>query len=202
MKRIYLHGDLAKFHTGPVIIDVLNPAEAIRALCALFKGFQERMSQGHFRVIRGDEIKGMPLWPEELGLGFGKEGELHIVPIVAGAGRGIAKVIIGIVLIVAAFYTGGASLSGFATLGGYTISAGSIAMFGVAMVLSGVSMMMTPSLKGADQNSTSQQQNNFLLSGSENVAGEGMAVPLVFGRVVVGSVVGSVGVDTVFYSGG
>ncbi len=88
---------------------------------------------------------------------------------------------------------GGASpfaAGAFGAAGAYGGLAGNILLGGFAMALGGVSMMLAPTPK-ADDNA---DKGSFLFNGATNVSAQGGPVPLVYGDVLTGSVVGSLSI--------
>jgi predicted phage tail protein len=82
LRRVHLHGHLGERHGRLLELDVDSPAEAIRALCHTRPGFRDDLREGFYRVQRGDD----PLEMSELGIGMGRQRDIHIVPqpVVAG----------------------------------------------------------------------------------------------------------------------
>lgn len=200
MAIVVLHGDLAQYGVRHEF-DAASPSEVVRALCSQLKGFRQRLQQGHFRVVREASGRRRDLVAETLGTALGEQHTLHLMPVVAGSnGRGAGKVVLGVVLVAAAFAfapavigalgpTLGMSSTAFSVLG-MSVSFSQIAGFGAAMILSGVSQMLSPSLSGfgAGQNPVDANASS-LFSGPVNVAEQGNVIPLVYGRFVAGSVV-------------
>lgn len=202
MPNIVLHGALRREFGGPYLLDVTTPAEAFRALEANFPGrFLAFIRNGVYRVVRGDRRKGMELDASELGFGLGKS-DLHIIPLPKGSssqkGKGAGKAILGVVIMAAAIVTsgGGASLAelgaAMAETSALGVSYGSIAMFGLTMALTGVSQMLSPQPKA----STPADANpSYLFNGPANAVEQGGPVPLIYGRMRVGSTVISSAID-------
>lgn len=207
MARIHLHGALAEYAPAPLQLRVRTPAEAVRALLANFPGIGAAIRAGTWHVVRGaPDVDGMYLDKDELAIGLGPNTELHFLPAVEGS-RGAGKAIIGavimVVAVVAAFWTGGASLtalSGTATVGGVSLGAsyGTIAMFGASMMLSGISQMMAPTAK-MQSLEAADQQKSYMFGGPTNRNEQGGVVPAIYGEVRAGSicVAGSISVDDV-----
>lgn len=213
MKTVILHGALADSYGGPFTLDIHTPLEAFRALGANLPGFWPAVRDGAYQIIAGDMDTGMEVDSELLGLGLGRCNELHIVPALAGGGRGAGKVILGVALIAAAWWaapaimTGGtaAMVGGEATMVGVTtatswgstallgISYGQIAVMGGMMALGGVSQMLAPTPKVAQAR---DRNESFLFNGPGNVSTQGGAVPLVYGEFITDSTVVSQGIDS------
>ena len=137
---------------------------------------------------------------EEIYHPIGQE-DIHIVPIISGAGGGMRKVLLGAALIGIAFATGGASLtkSGLvfeaSRLGGAYL-AQAFVYTGAFLVLNGVSEMLFPLPKPKEFKSEQDPQLSFSFSGTQNTSRAGTPVPIVYGEIVTGSVVISGAVDT------
>lgn len=176
-----------------------TPGEAVRALIANKRGFKEAISKMEVRLLRSKPgvEQGMDLDIEMLSVGM-SNSELHIIPVAAGSKQegGLGKAVLGIVLIAAVIITaGGASpfaAGAFGAAGAYGGLAGNILLGGFAMALGGVSMMLAPTPKPDDG---SAQKASFLFNGATNVASQGAAVPLVYGLMLTGSVVGSLSIQ-------
>ena len=198
LRTLKLHGDLADF-VGHKQFDVIinSPADAIRFLVHNFKGVEKYMSDKYYKVLLNKEEIG----EEELAYPVG-QSTINIVPVILGAGgRGFGKILLGAVLIGAAFFmpvaAGGQSL-----LTG--IKAGSLAKvgmvtkglagIGVALTLSGVSEMLFPLPEPPD--GEADPRLSFSFSGIQNTARPGTTLPVVYGEITTGSVVISASVDT------
>jgi hypothetical protein len=65
---------------------------------------------------------------------------------------------------------------------------------GASLVLGGVAQLLTPTTKlEAD---TNDPRKSFSFSGIQNVARQGVPVPIVYGECLVGSIVISAGINT------
>jgi predicted phage tail protein len=204
LRKIVLHGALKKEFGGPFLLDVNSPAEAFKALIVQLPGFRQRISAGNWHVVRGKtRTKGWDLEEEHLTFPLNHE-PLHIVPAIAGSGKGGGlKIIIGVIIIAAAIVLSGgtmaAPLSGLTTTtaaGGTTLTvAGNFAVLGVGLVLTGVAMALSPTPKAASLDDR-DKKGSFLFNNQQNVTAQGVPIPLVYGRVRVGSVVISASLET------
>lgn len=205
MKKIFLYGHLEERFGREHRFSIDTTAEAIRALEANFTGFHMALREGYYQVIRGDRITGEALSQEGLLLTLGG-ADLHIVPVAEGAGgdnKGIITALLGIVIVATAFFTAGGSL---AALGGtaFTLPAGlgaitygQIAAFGLMLTLSGVSQMLAPSAKIDDYGALedADKRKSFVFNGPINTMEQGGALPVVYGRMRVGSCVVNAGIE-------
>ncbi len=198
MKVVKVYGALKKrLGQGRFEFDVATPAEAIRALCANFPGLQKWIIDSEqdgvgYKVKVGKELIEEDSL-ESLHFPWSERDVFSIAPVLTGAGRGWGRVIIGAVLIGAAFMTGGATIG---TLG-LTKAIGVkslLAKMGTFMVLSGVSELLSPVPAMPDMKEANALQN-YSFSGVTNTAQVGTPIPIAYGRLYVGSSVVSSGLD-------
>lgn len=211
MKTIYLHGYLKPLGES-FTFDVPNPAMAFSALKRQVKGFAKAVRDGEFMIIIGPQKGGFALDENELSFRFGQMNDLHVVPVVKGSGgngTGIVKTVLGVALLAVgvggALLAGGAAGFGATAFGASTLGAlaptwGTIASIGVAVSLAGASSLLSarPNLNGLsyEQREQADQRPSYLFNGPQNASQEGLPVPLVYGRMLIGSVVGSTGLVT------
>lgn len=194
MRKIYLHGSLGEEFGKVFELEVKTAGEAVRALSANFPKFYNAIRDGAWHVVRGKNIdQGMSLDEEDIrDFNLGR-GDLHFVPAVAGSKNrgGLLKVILGVVLVGAAFlFTGGAlatPLMGGA-LGGITGT--QLALMGAAIAVAGVSQLLAPEEDGEDK-----EEHSFTMSGPGSTQEQGTPVPLIYGEVIAGAVLVSGGID-------
>ena len=206
LRKIKLYGPLAEFIGRRVLqADIATAAEAVRFLVANFPGVEKHMADQHYRVSTG----ATDLTLDELHHPAGRE-EVRIVPVVVGAGGATGKILLGVALIAVSaisFGAGTAFAGAFGSTGigatvaaGTTAAYGSVALFsiGATLVLGGVAQLLSPVPKvaqGLDTQSDPRKSYNF--SGIQQTSRQGIAVPVVYGKTLTGSVVISAGVDTV-----
>lgn len=221
MTAIYLHGALSPFG-GPYDRAVASPKEAIRCLCTQLKGFRQQLVKGQYRIIKRVRGKEIDLPEAALSSILPEDSELHIVPVVAGAkSGGAAKIILGVVLVAAAFYFAPALMAqgpllsgeaGFAvgtdlgasafSVAGFNISFSQIAGYGAAMIFGGISQMLSPTPKAPSPGSGSPDTNgSFIFNGAVNTSEQGVPIPLCYGRFICGSVTPNAAIDTEIISG-
>ena len=112
LRKIKLYGELAKFVGERVLeAEVSNMAQVMRFLCVNFKGIEKHMYDQHYKVSAGN----WELSEEELQYPTG-QSDISIVPVVAGAGGNVGRIILGAALIGLAFTTGGASSVSYTNL--------------------------------------------------------------------------------------
>jgi predicted phage tail protein len=191
MREVRLYGHLAKQFGKVFSLDVASPAEAVRALCANLRGFDAAIA-GHkpgYRIFVG---KGQ-ICMDDLTFQSGT-APIKIVPVVSGAKNGLGQVIVGILIIVAAFYTGGASYSAAGGLVAGT--GGTMALsFGTSMIIGGISQMMMSAPSTASPKEQPGSEPSYAFNGPVNTIAQGNPVPVGYGRMIVGSQVVSAGMS-------
>ena len=198
LRKIKLYGELAKFvghKEFEVKADTL--AHAVSFLINNFEGVEKYMSPKHYQVKVGNYT----VDESELSHPIGQE-DIHFIPVIAGAGRGLGKILLGAALIGFVFLSGGAS---FSLKSGLTFKEGllgsaflnkSLAYVGGYLLLSGVSEMLFPVPKPPDFESEENPRLSFSFGGTQQTGRAGTPVPLVFGEIFTGSVVISGSIDT------
>jgi predicted phage tail protein len=202
LRRIRLYGLAAKTFGPSFELDVASIAEATRALSVQLKGFREFVEKHNFRIVCGSSLKkGWNLGEEEVGFKL-PGGDLHVVPVLRGAKRGgIGKIIAGVVLLAAAFFIpviapGIASALGGVSAVGSLHFVGSLAAAGLGLIATGISQVMTKTVKPTKQ----KDDSSFTIDGQLNVTEQGNPVPLIYGRTLVGSTLISAGISTSEYT--
>ena len=185
LKTIKLYGILAKKFGKQFKLDVANTREAIRALSAQIPGFEKFMLHAH-----------------ENGLGFAVYLDKHniseyeidmstdaavikIVPKVIGAGgdNGVLQVVLGVVLVVAGYFTFGAtSPYGMALIGA-----------GVGMAIGGITQMLMPTVDTTQDNNQDGNRANKGFGGAVTTVAQGNPVPVLRGRREIGGFIVSAG---------
>lgn len=191
LRKIRVYGRLAQFlGQRDFEADVASAAEAVRFLLANFRhlGLEQHLKLQDYRV----EVGGYELSEDELRHPAGTGQAITITPVYAGAGGAVGRIVAGVALVgaavLAAVGTFGASLAVGGGLFFLTAAAGYI---GAALILGGISeLLFRP-------NEEQDPRESFSFSGIQNTVRVGVPVPIVYGEVVVGSVVISSGVDIV-----
>jgi len=195
LRKIKLYGELAKFLGQKTFeAEVNNAAQAIRFLVVNFPQLEKHMADRYYKVAIDD----WELEEKELHYPNGQE-DMKIIPVVGGeGGRGLGKVLLGAALIGGAFLFTPLSFANFSTTTvGFGSAAGiakGVALIGGSLILQGVSDMLTPVPKIAESEQDPRLSFNF--SGIQNTSRAGVAVPVIYGEVLTGSVVISAGIET------
>ena len=198
LRKLKLYGELAEFIGHKEFeIQVDSLAKAVSFLVNNFPQVEKYMNPQYYQVKVGNYAVDQ----EEIHHPIGQE-DIHIVPVIAGAGRGMGKVLLGAVLIGGAIMAGGGfgalfSETGLVFGGKMATFAGNFAMnLGMGLTIMGVSEMLFPLPKPKEFKSEQDPQLSFSFSGTQNTSRAGTPVPIVYGEIVTGSVVISGAVDT------
>ena len=195
LRKVKLYGELAKFVGHKEFeIKAETVGKAVSFLIHNFPGIESFMSPNYYQVKVGD----YDVNEEEIHHPVGKQ-DIHFIPVISGAGRGLGKVLLGAVLIGIAVASGGTGLS-LGAGGVFGFTGGSLAAIGgnigIALVLSGVSDMLFPLPEPQKFSSEEDPQLSFSFSGVQNTSRAGTPVPIVYGEIITGSVVISAAIDT------
>ena len=194
-KRIKVYGTLRKFlGQAEFKFDINTPREAISFLKCNFKGIEEHMARQHYTIQCGKKVITKDL------LNLNTEEDIRIIPIVHGNFLPIllgAGALFGSSAIAATTF-------GSTLLGGIITSA--LTSIGTSMVIDGVTSMLSPqqnnlSASGQDALDPAALASNYSFTGLTNISRAGIPVNLVYGEILVGSIVVSNGVDTVQVEG-
>ena len=192
LRTVKVYGHLAE-HCGQSVFEALVrvPADAIKFLLCNFPELRSLMRDGYYKVAVGKYDLQLADHPEQLHYPMGADDVVKIIPVVSGAGgKGLGQILLGAALITAAVVlapTGGGGFLG-ATGSGFLGASTSVAVgnLGLSLTLGGIATMITPVPKQPDGG---EGQGGFAFSGLENTSREGIPVPVVYGEMIVGSVV-------------
>ena len=193
MIRVVFHGDLQRFGRR-FDLHAATPAEALRALFLQIDGLREYVADRYYQVRAGGHDCSEADIKDVLAEGCHKT--VHVVPRVAGAGKnGGLQIVIGIVLIAASWYMGGAAGWAYLSAAGYGMATMAF-MMGTSMILGGVSQMLTktPSFDSSSSGTDANQSSSF--SNLGNTSAQGRPIPVAAGLVYTGSRLISQGVET------
>ena len=201
LSKIKVYGRLARFLGERTFeAEISSPTDAFKFLLANFPRLESHMMEQSYCVKIGDYEIG----ETELNIPVGQQ-EVKIVPVVAGARKGLGRFILGAVLIGAAVFAPtvglglgqGTSAFAFGTSGGGALLAAA-GNLGIYLALSGAAQMLTPT---EDLGGASDDPASFTFNGIQNTIRAGVAIPVVYGEIFTGSLVISGGVDTDDFSG-
>ena len=197
LRKVKLYGELAKF-VGHKEFEVKaeTVGKAVSFLIHNFPGIESFMGPHYYQVKVGD----YDVNEEEIHHPVGKQ-DIHFIPVISGAGRGLGKVLLGAVLIGIAIAAPGAGFMagggfGFGAVGGGFSLAATLGNIGIGLLLTGVSEMLFPLPEPQKFSSEEDPQVSFNFSGVQNTSRAGTPVPIVYGEIFTGSVVISAAIDT------
>ena len=186
LRKIKIYGRLAElvgWHYN--YADVKTMKDVYKFIACNYPEVEPHLAQNMYRITINDDV----IKTKE-DLLIKSEGEIRMIPIVSGAWFWIAAALIG----------GGAAAAAsgvaiLATLGSVLVSTG------ISMAVSGVTNMLFPPQQPSIGDTTAglsetDSRVNFSFSGIQNVSRSGVCIPLIYGEVFTGSIVGSSGTDT------
>lgn len=190
MATVHLHGYLGERYGRRFELAASSVAEALRLLRANFSGFTSdilKHSPGFVVKVDGKAVKDACKLSEHH-----LNPEIHIVPAIKGAGgkSGGAALIIAAAVIAIAAYTGyiPADYAGAA----YNVS--------LNLAISGVSQLMfsstSVSTDSPEELTGETNKASYAFNGPVNTTAQGNPVPVLYGRLRVGSQVVSAGIFT------
>ena len=194
MTNVYLYGELRNKFGEEFKFNINSAKEALLAINANKKGFLNEvkklaMKGIHYRMVIDDAVVQHPKEAEIQK----SPNEIHIVPIVWGAGKNgmaIGMIALGAALIIA---TGGAAAIGlgkglafFATGAGAGIAT-TVGMIGAAIAVQGVMSLLTPKPKADFNQEVQAGGKSYLFGNKPSNTSQGQAVPVGYGRLKIGS---------------
>ena len=184
LKKIRLHGILAKKFGREFELDVASPKEAAKALAAQIPGFEKFMLTAHeiglmFAVFVDKEN----ITEQQLDMAT-DAAVIRFVPRVMGAGGsgGILTAIAGVALIIGGFFTGGLTTNLGMTL----------IVSGTGMLIGGLAMLAIPKVDTSSPNSDGNNPSKGFGQAVTTVA-QGYPVPILCGEREIGGFVASAG---------
>ena len=143
LRKLKLYGELAEFVGHKEFeVKVESLSKAVSFLINNFPGIEKYMNPRHYQVKVGNYAIG----EDELTYPIGTKEDIHFIPVITGAGRGLGKIFLGAALIGLAIAAPGAGFSfgkggfGFIATGAApsALMAG-VGNLGIALLLTGVS---------------------------------------------------------------
>lgn len=179
MVNVRFYGSLKQFGTE-FRLDCKTPAEVIQALTSQIPKLRQFIQQGLFTVRVGREYLDNRYLEQGLNQHLREDATVHFTPVLKGSKKaGLFQTIVGAVMVVV-----GAVFQQY-----YLVGAG------IAMVAGGVAQMLTkmpPMSTGKD----AERKQSTSFSNLSNMAAQGRPMPLAYGRIRIGSLIISQGVET------
>lgn len=152
-------------------------SEAVGALCNLIDGFEEFLYGSKDRGLTFGVFVGKRNIKADQLRHFSGDEEIRIAPVIMGNKRaGLLQTIIGVVLVVAAVF--------FPALWPAAIT----------MLAGGIISMLSPQTKGLGTQDAPNNRPSYAFNGPVNTTVQGGCIPVLYGRMIVGSAVISAGV--------
>jgi predicted phage tail protein len=186
LRTVRLYGVLgSKFgRVHRFALDSGTVSEAMQALCSQLAGFRAFMAQAKdhgltFAVFAGKRN----LAEDELNAPTGSD-DIRVAPVLIGSKNGgVFQTILGVVLIVV-----GVVFQQYYLIGS-----------GIAMAAGGIVQMLSPQVKAGRADSPNNQPS-YVFNGAVNTQAQGNPVPVLYGRMIVGSAVISAGIEADDYA--
>lgn len=177
MIKIRLKGYLEALYPDGLELCAKTGREALHLL-ATFPGFRKEDGKKH--MVRVDPLH----YYTDFDLPLPAGSTLTLEPVLFGAGGGSARqIVIGALLIVAAFVVPGVEAWGLATLGDGGTVASILFNLGASLVIGGILQHLS---KAPKADPTSGDKRSRFLSSTKNTVAAGTGIPLAYGRVKLG----------------
>ncbi len=181
MQTVVVSGSLVRI-TGrrehPICTELGSSLRSLMGYFRQFPGFEKHMSESASRGMRYAVFVGKHnIGEDDLDKPAGRD-VIRIVPVLAGSKRaGLLQTIVGVVLIALSTLTNGATLAP-----------------GIALAAGGALQMLSPQAKGLGTQDSPNNRPSYSFNGPVNTSVQGNPVPLLYGRMIVGSAVISAGI--------
>ena len=189
MVNVRFYGSLKQFGSE-FRLDCQNTAEIVQALTSQIPKLRQFIQQGLFTVRVGRNYFDNRYLEQGLSHKLKDDATVHFTPVLKGSKRGgLFGVIAGVAIIAGAIALG--PLAGIISTNAAWI-AGSV---GASLLLGGVAQMLTkmPEMKMGTEK---EKKQSTAFSNLSNMTAQGKAMPLAYGRMRVGSLIISQGVET------
>ena len=195
LTKIKIYGRLRKFCNNEKSFEasIKKPLDAISFLKCNFKGIEKHMSEQFYTIQCGAKVI-----TEDL-INFSTQDDIRIIPVVHG---NFFQILLGLGGLLGGGTIGTIFGSGFIS----TIITSTLTSIGTSMLIDGVTSLLSPQQGNLSPTGQSSQDpaalaSNYSFTGLTNVSNAGVPVNLVYGEILVGSIVVSNGVDTVQVEG-
>lgn len=202
MTNVYLYGELRNKFGKEFKFHLNSAKEAFLAINANKKGFLNEVKklamQGiHYRIVVDEQVLQDP---KELEIKKTPE-EIHIVPVVWGAGKNGALIAVGLILTIATYgaaagwFAAGSGLVGAGsgaaamTIGsvGFNSFGAALISLGAGLVMQGIMGLLFPPPKPDFNQEVQAGGKSYLFGNKPSNTSQGQAVPVGYGRLKIGS---------------
>ena len=198
LRTIKLSGFLGKKFGRVHRLAVDSPAEAIRALSVIKAGFREFLENSHkngvaYRFLVGKEALERSELKESIHMRHGVKTTFELVPVIKGAKSSLGQILLGAALMAFAWWAMPAM--GMAAVGAAGALSTSVFGIGMSLALGGVAQLLAPKVK-AESKEAVENKPSYIFNGAVNTVAQGNPVPILYGRMRVGSQVVSAGITS------
>ena len=189
MVNVRFYGSLKQFGSD-FRLDCQTTAEIVQALTSQIPKLRQFIQQGLFTVRVGRDYFDNRYLEQGLSHKLKDDATVHFTPVLKGSKRGgLFGVIAGVAIIAGAIALG--PLAGIIS----TNAAWIVGSVGASLLLGGVAQMLTkmPEMKLGNEK---EKKQSTAFSNLSNMTAQGKAMPLAYGRMRVGSLIISQGVET------
>ena len=189
MVNVRFYGSLKQFGSE-FRLDCKTTAEIVQALTSQIPKLRQFIQQGLFTVRVGRDYFDNRYLEQGLSHKLKDDATVHFTPVLKGSKRGgLFGVIAGVAIIAGAIALG--PLAGIIS----TNAAWIVGSVGASLLLGGVAQMLTkmPEMKMSTEK---EKKQSTAFSNLSNMTAQGKPMPLAYGRIRVGSLIISQGVET------
>lgn len=189
MVNVRFYGSLKQFGSE-FRLDCQTTAEIVQALTSQIPKLRQIIQQGLFTVRVGRDYFDNRYLEQGLSHKLKDDATVHFTPVLKGSKRGgLFGVIAGVAIIAGAIALG--PLAGIIS----TNAAWIVGSVGASLLLGGVAQMLTkmPEMKMGTEK---EKKQSTAFSNLSNMTAQGKPMPLAYGRIRVGSLIISQGVET------
>ena len=189
MVNVRFYGSLKQFGSE-FRLDCQTTAEIVQALTSQITKLRQFIQQGLFTVRVGRDYFDNRYLEQGLSHKLKDDATVHFTPVLKGSKRGgLFGVIAGVAIIASAIVLG--PLTGIIS----TNAAWIVGSVGASLLLGGVAQMLTkmPEMKMGTEK---EKKQSTAFSNLSNMTAQGKPIPLAYGRMRVGSLIISQGVET------
>ena len=189
MVNVRFYGSLKQFGSE-FRLDCQTTAEIVQALTSQIPKLRQSIQQGLFTVRVGRDYFDNRYLEQGLSHKLKDDATVHFTPVLKGSKRGgLFGVIAGVAIIAGAIALG--PLAGIIS----TNAAWIVGSVGASLLLGGVAQMLTkmPEMKMGTEK---EKKQSTAFSNLSNMTAQGKPMPLAYGRMRVGSLIISQGVET------
>ena len=189
MVNVRFYGSLKQFG-AEFRLDCQTTAEIVQALTSQIPKLRQSIQQGLFTVRVGRDYFDNRYLEQGLSHKLKDDATVHFTPVLKGSKRGgLFGVIAGVAIIAGAIALG--PLAGIIS----TNAAWIVGSVGASLLLGGVAQMLTkmPEMKMGTEK---EKKQSTAFSNLSNMTAQGKPMPLAYGRIRVGSLIISQGVET------